>query len=72
VSKTANFALKSAISWSYQSAIPVRPKLGPSATYRRPAPRQPFEHRQHDIWPKREEALTGGHAHTYDKAMAMI
>jgi hypothetical protein len=51
---------------------PVRPKLGPSSTYRRHAPRQPFEHHQHDVWPKREQVLAGGHAHTYDKAMATV
>jgi hypothetical protein len=51
---------------------PVRPKLRPSATYRRHAPRQPFEHHQHDVWPKRERVLAGGHGHAYGRTIAMV
>jgi hypothetical protein len=48
------------------------PTLGPSATYRRHAPRQPFERHQHDIRPKREQALAGGHGHPYGRTIAMV
>jgi hypothetical protein len=41
------------------------PTLGPPATYRRQTPRQPIEHRWHDIWPKCEQAFVGRHGHAH-------